>query len=259
MAKQIGRVVVWFSAGVTSAIAAKIAADTYGGRLPVHLVNCDTGSEHEDNLRFMHDVSAWLGIPLEIIRNERYTDTFSVYDETGFFKNEYGAKCTVELKKVPRRRYENLATDLQVFGFDADEEGRAATFSENNPEVRVWYPLVQRGITKSMARQILFDAGIAEPITYAMGFRNANCLKRGCVKGGMGYWNHIRRVLPEVFANMAAKEREIGYALLTKDVLAPNGVRTKTPIFLDELPVNAGNYNAEPAFQCSLFCSPPTP
>lgn len=248
------RVVIWFSAGVTSAVAAKIAADTYMGKLPVHLVNTDTGSEDDDNFRFMNDVSAWLNIPLEIIKSEKYNDTFEVYDDAGFFKNEYGARCTVELKKKPRLKYQNLATDLQVFGYDADEIDRAERFVENNPEVTTWFPLIERGITKTVARQILAKNGIVEPITYSLGFKNANCLKRGCVKGGMGYWNHIRKVLPHVFWNMAKKEREVGYALCSMYRKSESGAYERIPVFLDELPPDAGNYNAEPAFQCGLFC-----
>lgn len=121
---KIERVVVWFSAGVTSAVAAKKALDKYGNIYPVHLVNCDTGSEDEDNYRFMRDVSEWLGLTLETIKSEKYANTFEVYDSSGFFKNQYGAKCTTELKKKPRLAYQNLATDLQVFGFDAGEARR---------------------------------------------------------------------------------------------------------------------------------------
>jgi PP-loop superfamily ATP-utilizing enzyme len=248
------RVVIWFSAGVTSAVAAKIAVSRYGGELPIHLVNCDTGSEDDDNFRFMRDVGEWLGLKPEIIRNEKYADTFEVYRSSGFIKSVYGAKCTHELKKLPRRKYENLATDLQVFGYDADERARADRFVENNPEVRVWFPLVEENINKSMARQILVRADIREPLTYALGFKNANCLKAGCVKGGMGYWNHYRRVFPEQFARMAKMEREIGHAICSTEERGPNGERVKIPVYLDELDPRAGNYDTEPAFQCGLFC-----
>lgn len=250
----VSRVVIWFSAGVTSAIAAEIAVQKYFGVLPLHLVNTDTGSEDDDNYRFMNDVSARLRLPLEIIRNEKYKDTFEVYDSSGWFMMPgAGAKCTTELKKSPRRKYENLATDLQVFGFDAGERHRAERFTENNPEVTAWFPLIENGITKDMARQMLKAAGILEPITYSQGFKNANCLKRGCVKGGMGYWNHIRKMRPEVFDNMAKKERELGFSICSTEALL-NGRRTKVPVFLDELSPYAGDYDAEPGFQCSLFC-----
>lgn len=241
----MNRIVIWFSAGVTSAIAAKVIVDENNGKYPTHLVNTDTGSEDEDNLRFMYDVSAWIGVPLEIIRNPKYIDTFDVYRKVNYFKNEYGARCTVELKKMPRRKYEDLENDLQVFGFDADETERADKFRKNNPEVNAYFPLIVQGITKDMARQMLFEAGIKEPRTYGEGFKNANCLRRGCVKGGLGYWNHIRKMRPEVFENMAKLEREIGYAI---------NRRGDQPVYLDELEPDAGNYNAEPAFQCSLFC-----
>lgn len=241
------RVVVWFSAGVTSAISLKIARERFN---VVHAVNCDTGSEDPDNLRFMRDVCEWVGVPLEIIKNDKYQDTFDVYRKTGWLVGTGWARCTLELKKVPRRQYENLGSDLQVFGYDADERERADRFVTNNPEVDTWFPLIELGITKSEARQMLVAAGIQEPRTYGEGFRNANCLARGCVKGGMGYWNHIRKVRPDVFWNMAQLEREIGHAICSTETTG----RVKVPVYLDELEPTAGNYNAEPAFQCSLFC-----
>ncbi len=250
---EIKRIVVWFSAGVTSAIAAQLAVEKYRGILPVHLVNTDTGSEDEDNYRFMQDVSKWLDVPLEIIHNEKYADTFDVYRKTGWLVGVGGARCTLELKKVPRRLYEDLSGDLQVFGYDADEAERAQRFSDNNPEVTTWFPLLEKGITKAEARQRLMLAGISEPRTYREGFKNANCLARGCVKGQAGYWNYIRKMRPEVFANMAKMEREIGHSICSKTIVN-QGINVKVPVYLDELPPNMGNYEAEPAFQCGLFC-----
>lgn len=247
------RVVIWFSAGVTSAIAAKLTVDKYRDVLPVHLVTCDTGSEDEDNHRFGNDVAEWIGLPLEVVRNEKYIDTFAVYDDVKFLTSPHGARCTTELKKLPRRKYENLATDLQVFGYDADERHRAERFAENNPEVTAWFPLIDAGITKDMARQMLKQVGIVEPITYSQGFKNANCLKRGCVKGGMGYWNHIRKMRPDVFDNMAKKERELNFAINSVEK-KEGGKRIKMPVFLDELPPHWGDYDSEPGFQCGLFC-----
>ena len=52
-----------------------------------------------------------------------------------------------------------------MFGYDADEEGRAARFVENNPEVTVWVPLIDEGITKAQAGQILAQVGIKEACT----------------------------------------------------------------------------------------------
>jgi hypothetical protein len=251
---DIQRVVIWFSAGATSGIAAEIAEKTYRNSYPCHLVLCDTGSEDDDNMRYAKDISRHINLPLEVIHNPKYIDTFDVYDKTGFLVGPHGARCTLELKKVPRRLYEDLSKDLQVFGFDASELNRAHEFIYNNPEVHTWFPLIERGIIKSDARQMLMQAGIKEPRTYSEGFKNANCLKRGCVKGGMGYWNHMRRVRPEVFLNMAKKEREIGHSVCSKEILSKNGEKTKVPVYLDELDPHVGNYDSEPSFQCGLFC-----
>jgi 3'-phosphoadenosine 5'-phosphosulfate sulfotransferase (PAPS reductase)/FAD synthetase len=251
MNENFERVIVWFSAGVTSAVAARIAVDKYPA---ARLVMCDTGSEHDDNYRFAHDVAEWLNKPIEVIRSKKYSDTFEVYDATGFFKNQFGARCTTELKLIPRRDYQR-PRDLQVFGFDASESKRAERFSHHFPEISTWFPLVEAGIDKRQARQILLEANIREPITYSLGFKNANCLKRGCVKGGMGYWNHVRVTLPDVFNGMAEKERELGYALCSRESKGPNGERVKTPVYLDELLPNEGSYKSETAFQCGLFCN----
>lgn len=59
---------------------------------------------------------------------------------------------------------------------------------------------------------MLWKAGIKIPAMYKMGYNNNNCI--GCVKGGMGYWNKIRKDFPEVFAQMAQIERDVGATCL---------------------------------------------
>ena len=98
---NVQRVVIWFSDGVTSAVAAKITAVKYLGVLPVHLVKCDTGSEDDDNARFELEVAEWVGLPLEIIRNEKYKDTFEVYLSTGFLEIALSVEdCTCAINVV---------------------------------------------------------------------------------------------------------------------------------------------------------------
>lgn len=245
---NIKRVVIWFSAGVTSAVAAKIALNEYGEQYPCIVAICDTGSEHADNWRFTDDVSEWLGVPILRLKNEKYGNVDDVFLARKYLKNQYGAPCTLEMKKKVRRQFENVAHDLQIFGYDArpHEITRAQRFNENNPEVMTYFPLIAHGITHDLARQILVKNNIVEPITYQWGFNNANCLDAGCVKGGIGYWNHIRRVLPEVFWRRARLERMLGFAMLKES--------DGTPLYLDELDPTRGNYDSEPAFQCGLFC-----
>lgn len=76
-----------------------------------------------------------------------------------------------------------------------------------------------------------------------MGYNNNNCI--GCVKGGMGYWNKIRKDFPQVFDRMARIERKVGATCL-KD---KNG-----RIFLDELSAWRGDPVEEIVPDCSLIC-----
>ena len=63
-----------------------------------------------------------------------------------------------------------------------------------------------------------------------------NCI--GCVKGGMGYWNKIRRDFPERFEEMAALEKEIGRKICKRTI---NKVTER--IWLSDLPEGIGNYD----------------
>ena len=42
-----------------------------------------------------------------------------------------------------------------------------------------------------------------------LGFQNNNCLKTGCVQGGIGYWQLYRRKFPDRFDRMAEREHKL--------------------------------------------------
>ena len=243
------RVVCWFSCGVTSAVAAKIAIDQRWDD-DVRVVYCDTRSEHDDNRRFLHDCEEWYGREIEIIASDKYHDIWDVFKKTGWLVGPGGARCTGELKKQVRRAYEK-PDDVQVFGFDSSEDVRADRFRENNIEVNLWTPLIERGLNKSACGDIVLREGIELPAMYRLGFRNANC--PGCPKGGAGYWNKVRVVFPDVFERMSKVEREMDVAInQTRKHGSVEGERVR--VFLDELDPDAGNYEAEPALECGLLC-----
>lgn len=83
----------------------------------------------------------------------------------------------------------------------------------------------------------------SRPKMYELGYANNNCV--GCVKGGMGYWNHIRKDFPEVFESRAKLEREVGHSML-KD---KNG-----SVYLDELDPDRGDMNTEIMPDCGIMC-----
>jgi hypothetical protein len=231
---------VWFSAGAASAVALKLAVRQakLRGRAVV-VAYTDPGSEHPDNERFLRDCEVWIGESVVRLKSERYRDTWQVWEERRYLNGPKGALCTTELKKRLRFDFQR-PDDVQVFGYTIEERDRAEQFRHNNPDVRLWCPLIDETLRKSDCLAIVERAGIKLPAMYELGYRNNNCI--GCVKGGMGYWNKIRRDFPLVFHRMATLERTIGASCI-------NGV------YLDELDPSRGNHQTEPDMDCSLLCA----
>lgn len=230
------RTLVWFSAGAASAVAAKLALQRCGN---VVIAYTDPGSEHVDNERFIADCERWFGRTVERLKSEKYADTWQVWRERRYLNGPAGALCTTELKKRQRFDFQQ-PDDVQVFGYTVEERDRAERFRENNPDVSLWCPLIDEGLRKSDCLAIVERAGIELPAMYRLGYANNNCI--GCVKGGKGYWNKIRRDFPETFTRMAVLEREIGRSCI-------NGQ------FLDDLDPTVGRYADEPNLECSLLCA----
>lgn len=240
----MSRTVVWFSCGAASAVAGRIALDCRPSA-NIIFAYCDTGGEHPDNRRFLEDCERWYQRPILRLKSRRYADIWDVFEKTRFLVGVRGARCTVEMKKAVRFDFEE-PEDVQVFGFDASERKRYERFVAQNPDVRVSAPLIDAGFQKVDCFDVIRKAGIELPAMYRLGYRNNNCI--GCVKGQAGYWNKIRRDFPETFDRMAKLEREIGAAICKTEA---GGVRT--PVYLDELPPEAGRYE-EIDMSCGLLC-----
>lgn len=218
------RVIAWFSCGAASAVAARYALNLYPDTAEV--VYCDTmATEHPDNARFLRDVEEWLGVSVTRLTSDRYTDVDDVFERTRYMAGVQGARCTTEMKKIPRFAFQQ-ADDIHVFGFTADERRRIERFEANNPDLLTEFVLADAGVTKDNCFQILSDALIPLPEMYSLGYKNNNCL--GCVKATSAlYWNMTRRDFPEVFERRARQSRELGVRLTR--------VRGER-VFLDELP-----------------------
>lgn len=268
MSDTIGRILVWFSCGAASAKAAKMAAEKYEGD-NIEFLYCHTLKyEHPDNMRFLMDVSKWIGHEIKILKtsNPKYLDEngvpdiYNVFNSTGWLVGPKGARCTTELKKNVRKEYQR-PEDVHIFGLTVDEtmpvcnnptRDRIAKTIRENPELDFDWILRDNGITKDDCYQAIRDAGIAMPIMYRMGYTNNNCI--GCVKGYAGYWNKIRVDFPETFKRMAEQERKMrggkGVSIVRISI---NGKPTR--VFLDELPPDAGDYGNEPDIDCGVLCS----
>ena len=236
------RILIWFSCGAASAVAAKLVIEQYGKTHNVEVLYCDTLKyEHSDNIRFITDVKRWLGRDIKILKSEKYTDIMDVFRKQHMICGPVFAPCTKALKKNVRIAYASKF-DIHAFGFTADEQARISRFEGMNQQLWLEWPLRDKRITKQDCYRILGDAGIELPAMYRLGYKNNNCI--GCVKGGLGYWNKIRKDFPGRFEEMAALEREIG-----AKICKIKGQR----IWLSDLPLNSGRYQEED-IECGPLC-----
>lgn len=240
------RVVCRFSCGAASAVATKLALRKYDQERVV-ITYSDPGSEHPDNRRFLADCQRWFNAPIITLPKGKYADTWAVWEGERFITSHKGAPCTGFLKREPTYAFAR-PDDIMVFGYTADklDVDRANRLREQNFELTIETPLIEAGLTKSDCIAMVERAGIAVPAMYLLGYHNNNCI--GCCKGGMGYWNKIRRDFQGVFERMRSLQRRIGPgSALWRE-------KDGTPILLDDLDPARGNYEAEPSVECSLMC-----
>lgn len=234
------RIVGWFSCGITSAVACKLAVEEYGPE-NVYLFYIGIKSAHDDNDRFIRDCEKWIGVKIRTRSSPKYKDQYDVIEKEKYINGPAGARCTLELKmKVRQSIQREFDITNQVFGFEFSlkEINRAIRFAEQYP-VNPIYPLIDKKLTKPQCADILLKNGIRLPHLYELGFHNNNCI--GCVKGGRGYWNHIRKHFPDHFDRMAGLERMVGHTCIKHQ-------------YLDELKPTAGRHEKPIVPECGTFC-----
>jgi len=206
--------VCWVSAGVSSFMAGWLAGDVD------EWIYIDIDDQHKDSMRFIKDIEKAIGKNVEILRSEQYKTVEECVLSFGGFRNPYNsfAPCTNWLKKRVRKKWESEHQDYDltyVWGFDLKEKNRAERTIEANPQAKHEFPLIDKNLSKEEVHGLFertFD--FKRPLMYDLGYPNNNCI--GCVKGGMGYWNRIRKDFPEVFEARSILERKVGYSILDK-------------------------------------------
>ena len=224
--------IAWFSAGVSSAVATKLSN-------PDIIFYNHVEDMHPDTERFIRDCEAWFGkkvtrmdSPVKTVENAcRLSACITI-------PRSFTA-CTKHLKIRPRQLWEsaNPGRHTYVWGMDKNETSRMDGLRERMPQYDHEFPLAN--MTKAEAHGYLEQAGIKRPAIYAEGYPNGNCI--GCIRGGMGYWNKIRREYPGVFENRAKLERLIGHSII-------NGV------YLDELAEDRGRKQKIIVAECGAAC-----
>lgn len=238
------KIAVWFSCGAASAVAAKMAISRFSDA-EIRILNTPVPEEHEDNQRFRNDVANWLGYDIETVVNEnpKHRSCDDIW-KNNYMSTPRGAKCTQLIKKKARQQWESKNPGYTpVLGFTADESSRHDKFVLT--ERYIIPVLIDLGITKSDCYRIIREAGIDLPEIYRLGYPNANCI--GCVKAtSPTYWNHVRKVHPDVFDQRVIQSDRYGAKLVRY-----KGER----IHLRDLPPDAvGRPMKNMDFECGIFC-----
>ena len=267
----------WWSGGVTSAVAVKHTIDLYG-KDKCRVLFIDTFNEHDDTYRFKDDCERWYGINIETVTaiGDKFKSIQDVWLTRRSLNNANGATCSTDLKRRVREKYqkENPEFIYNVFGYDIDEAKRAKGMTKNNPHIKPIYPLMMFGNFKNDCIEILNNAGIEIPMAYKLGFHNNNCLKTGCVQGGIGYWQKMKIDIPDNYYNMAKLEHQLtdlkGYPVTmlkdqsntAKEILNNNKKSKDNLVFLEPHPQYPHNKSlkdfpkikVEPLIDCNGYC-----
>ena len=212
----------WFSGGVSSAVAIKLVLDEVDKIIYIHVED-----QHEDTMRFVRDCAKWYGKPIELLQSPLKSVDNALRSSAkaggkGYIASPYhGAKCSHILKRGVREIWEYNYQDVDlryVWGFDYSEVARAKRTREKTYKYRHLFPLINHKIQKAEAHKMLADWGIERPKMYDMGYNNNNCI--GCVMGGKGYWNKIRKDFPDVYLDRVLMEHELQAQCMTRISLA---------------------------------------
>lgn len=234
------KIVCWWSGGITSAVACKVAIDLFG-KENCRVIFIDTCNEHYDTYRFFKDCENLYGIEIEIItgikdftpRLENYKNIFlervqyfqpnknvhfySIEDVWKYHTSlnvSFGAICSSELKRKVREEWQKVNRfKHQIFGFEFDKKefNRALSMNLNHPKAKPIFPLLMLGYTKPKCIELFNEWGIKIPQAYLDGLHNNNCLGNGygCVQGGIGYWQKLYRINKEGYIKRAKIEHEL--------------------------------------------------
>lgn len=280
-------IVCWFSGGITSAVACKKAIDIFG-KDRCRVIFIDTKNEDEDTYRFKDDCEKWYGIEIETItligtkdkaKGVEYTinSIKDIWIHHMSLNTANGAICSAILKRKCREIWqkENKYTH-QAFGFEFErkEFNRALGLSVNHPMAKAIFPLLMWALSKKQTINVVVDAGIEPPRAYKWGYNNNNCLKTGCVQGGIGYWQKTQRERIAEFDEMAEVEHILtdlrGFPVTmckdqskeTKELVKRTGDKTLAFVFLKPHPDYPDNKDLsmmegrepEPLVDCNGFC-----
>lgn len=120
-----------------------------------------------------------------------------------------GAICSTIAKRKVRENWQKTNEySHQVFGFEFEKKefNRAMGMKMNHPKSKPIFPLLMMGYDKKDCLELIKQWGLDIPMMYKLGFKNNNCFNTGCVQGGIGYWQKMKKEFPEKYYKMSNME-----------------------------------------------------
>jgi hypothetical protein len=257
-------VIAWWSGGIASAVTCFLCILWFGVE-NVRIVFIDTHNEDPDTYRFLKDCENWYGCKIETICSKEFSRIQDVWFKFLSLNVSTGAICSTHLKKLVREQFQKENKySYQAFGFDTDEIDRAMSLKLNHPDSKPIFPLIIELIDKKRSFKYLPSGlfAIEPPKAYKLGFLNNNCLQTGCVQGGVGYWQKIKKEMPLIFDYMAWVEHELTKlkgepVTMLKDQSKGGGLvfLKHNPDFphIKDISMMKGR-EPKPLFECNGFC-----
>lgn len=243
----VRRRIALYSCGAASTVATWLMLQEKSD-IPARIFNEEIKQEHEDNARYKLDCEKLFGLPIESQINQKYNgDIIAVFRKERFIKSRDGATCTRMLKRE-NRESRLLYGDQLYIGYTSEEQERFDKYIDANPGHDVRAILIEYGLSKADCLAMLVRWGIELPMMYRLGYKNNNC--KGCVKGGKGYWNKVRKDFPAEFEAVASVQDELGPG----SYFWPPVTGETGRISLRALPPDAGNHQDEPDIECGAMC-----
>ena len=171
----------FFSAGVSSAVATKLAIDQIDRIIYTHI-----DDQHPDTMRFVRDCEEWFGKPVEILQHDLKTVEAACLSAggRGYINGPGGAACTKLLKRGVRLNWEK-AHDKEplryVWGIDLTERHRCIRLEETMPMQEHMFPLVDAGMSKTDAHKVLTAS--VSPVPTTNGEEKKHASRRRCSCG----------------------------------------------------------------------------
>lgn len=232
-----------FSGGASSAYVAKWVIDKYGKENSI-LFFTDTLWEDKDNIRFMEECAAYLGIEITRVVDGRTPE--EVFFEQKFLGNARFAKCSEELKvrqtlifidEIRSKGYEPVL----YFGIGPHEKHRADSLIKHYEHlpiepVRCEFPMIDSISEDIKARVIIENEwGIDLPRMYKLGFAHANCSGR-CVRGGLHHYANLYLIWPDKFKDQEEMEERFNKEFnMDVSIMKKNGMPYKLRTFREEV------------------------